>query len=666
MTIDDDRDREQIRSVLAAARTTAPTPDGWDDVSARAGARRTSSTRRLLAAAAVVVAITGVVGLVLLRSDGDRDEVPADEDLTTETVAVVDPLADLGEDDWAVPLGELPPGQRVLVAIQGAEQGRTVVIGGESADEVYVSVRPGSGEPSEDGETTDIGGVAWGLQLLRDDAGEPVGTYLHRAVGDRSVTLTTSGSLDLAADIAAALRAVSTAELPVDVLDADGEYTEVARLGALQLQVRGVNGFYCYRLADTDAMTTSGGCTSFVEPDSPIAALGGFGGPDGSYLAGLTSGDVARITFVRPDGVEIVLEPVDVSGTFDERFWITDDPALSASSVIDTATVTLTDGTDLAVEQQLGGRWLVTGEVTERPSSDTTVPATSPAVPATTSPSVPPASPPSVPEALGAYTGGWLLPIGDLPTGYEVSVATESGGGVSRGVIIDGDDLPEVTIQMTMGLGASDPASAGAEAPVWEVSPLTNQASEVIGHLLRHQAGSTMVSVSGTVPLETLGYIAGLLQPVDEAELPVPILDPTDATTRVVTTDDAALDVNEANGYYCGHVTSGSVTGVSGCNATTEPGAPVTSLGVLMAETPLFAAGLAEPTVARIEFELSDGESVVVEPVDESGRFGHRFWITADARIAMPGLADRALVTYDDGSTASATRLIGTSWLVDS
>jgi len=47
----------------------------------------------------------------------------------------------------------------------------------------------------------------------------------------------------------------------------------------------------------------------------------------------------------------------------------------------------------------------------------------------------------------------------------------------------------------------------------------------------------------------------------------------------------------------------------------------------------------------------------VVEPTDESGTTDHRFWITD-----VPGIGseaptiDRAIVTYDDGTTATIQR----------
>lgn len=652
---DEHQERERVRGVLAAARDAAPRSLGWDDVTARADGRGGSPGRWLLAAAAAIVVVVGVVGLILLRGGRDPEVVPADEDATTETVAVVDPLADLGDDDWVVPVGELPPGLQVMVALLGdrLNEGWTVVVGGELVDEVYVSVLSGRNNRPEMEESVDIAGAIWSVRATRDDAGEPLGYTLHRPVGDHSVLVTTGGDFDLATAVAGSLGAVPTAELPVAVLDRDGDYTEVARVEGARLEVRGVNGFYCWRVLTADS-GASGGCTTFVEPASPIAAFGGLSGQDDSFAAGLAAPNVVRITVDGPDGPRLVVEPVRAAGEYEERFWLTGDGGLLFADELD---VTLDDGTVQTVRRELGGRWVVVAEAAGAPTASTP-PTESSSSTSTTAP---------LADLLLAYTVGWVLPIGDLPDGYEVLVAQESGGGSTRGAVLGGDTVPELYVGIVTGVPAgSAQGAAEIDGAGWIGSDMTNEAGEVVGHLVRRQIGEVSISVSGLTSPDVVERVAALLAPIDAADLPVPVLDSSAETTRVLSIDDVGLEVNEANGFYCMHATVGDVSGLTGCNGYTEPGMPVTSLGVLSAgATRTVAVGLAEPNVARVEFELPDGSSVSVSPVDESGVFDQRFWVTDEPGVAASSAAEQAIITYDDGTTATATRIIGSSWVLD-
>ena len=373
--LDHDTRDDDIRNLLARARDDAPEPTPWHEVIERSDHRRHRPGWAVLAAAAAVVAV-GTVGLVLtLQSRNGTDDVPAD-DPSVDTVtpadpaaAPVDPLADLGEDDWVVPVGDLPDGYQLLVATQSDSFTLGAVVGGDTVPEVYLSVTGMVEQPDdmELGEVALIDGVPWNIQTVTSEDGTTVGHFLSRRINRQFVQLSTRADRDTATSLAAALVPAAESELTVPILSRDGEYVPVATHGETTMSVHGVSGFYCWQLDVGGPGAASQGCSGHTEPGTPIALLGGFGSPDGSFAVGLAESDVVRIEFVRPNGEVSSVETNDESGRFDQHFWISDDQALSSSEAFDRAAVVYDDGSSVIVERsEFGNDWeIVEGAVSE-------------------------------------------------------------------------------------------------------------------------------------------------------------------------------------------------------------------------------------------------------------------------------------------------------------
>lgn len=347
---------EFLRDLVGWSRADAPAPDPWSDVVAR---RVTGSTSRvgwmpLVAAAAVIV--IGVVGLVLALGSRGGDVVPVDtveQPTATAQVALpaVDPLADLGEDDWVAPI-VLPDGYEPIVAALGpfdSQSDASILVGGADVDEITIqSVRTaGVPDPPQGDTEVDVDGIIWTEMLIRDDDGNSLGRSWQRVVGQRTVRLSTSGDNAPLAEIAAALRPVADDELTIPRLVQDPDLdVDVAHVRDAVLRAYGANGVYCLSIAQQDVGASSG-CAARTEPGRLVANSLGLGGPKGPYAAGVAEANVARIEFVVPSGTADV-EPVDESGVFEQRFWITDDPAFQTSDH-SWAVVTYDDGSTAAI-----------------------------------------------------------------------------------------------------------------------------------------------------------------------------------------------------------------------------------------------------------------------------------------------------------------------------
>lgn len=355
---------EFLRELVGVARSEAPAPDDWSDVVARRGTVSPSSPSRprwVLAVAAAVVVAIGLVGLAVASRGRGGDVVPADTVPASTTVAatIIDPLADLGEDDWVAPVA-LPDGYEPIVAQPGpfdSQSNASILIGGDDVGEITIqSVRSaGVPEPPQGGSEVVVDGIVWNEHAIRDDHGNTLGRSWQRVVGRRTVWLHTSSDDAPLAEIASALRPVADDELTVARLMDDPDLdVDVAYVGTAVLRAHGTNGVYCLSIVHETGAASSG-CGARTEPAHPIVGSLGYGGLDGSYTAGVAEANVARIEFAVPGGAAQV-EPVDESDSFEQRFWITDDPTLEIGEP-GWAVVSYVDGSSAVIRAGLGGRW---------------------------------------------------------------------------------------------------------------------------------------------------------------------------------------------------------------------------------------------------------------------------------------------------------------------
>lgn len=624
---------DDIRDLLARARSEAPAPLPWHEVVERGDRSLHRPRWALLGVAAAVVAV-GTVGLVVaLQARGDTDDTPADQPIVgtiAPTVAGTDPLAGLGDDDWAVPRGLLPDGYEVLVATR-SENGRSlgVVVGGDAVDEVHVSVAGGSvPEVTGDREVHWIDGVEWDVRVATTDDGAVLGHLLMRDANRHSVQVTTRAGLETAVAVAGALRPVPEADLDVAVLSDDGPFTTVVTGDLATMSVRGTNGFFCWRLDAGDV--SSSGCAGYTEPDSPVTLLGGVGGPTGSFAVGLAEPDVGRIEFVRPDGELIVVEPVDESGRFEQRFWISDDPALSTSAAVERATVIYDDGSSAVVEPaRYGAGW----EIAERGDiGDVGDPLT------------------------GLGDGDWVLPA-RLPGGFEVlAVLLADGERVPSPVLIGGDGLVDVQVIVLDRRIDGDFETVTIDGQSWELIEHIGDDGVGVGQTLQREVNDRAVVVTTAGDLDLAVEIAAALRPVDPGDADVPVLTEDGPYVAVARLGDVSVEAHGINGVYCLRIVQADDTTTGACGARASADAPFADTIRGNGDGGWTAIGIATGDVERIEFLGGGDGPVVVEPTDESGTFGERFWISNDPALGVDSTIDRAEVTNDDGTTAALER----------
>lgn len=377
---------DEVVELLGRARLDAPVPHGWHEVAERRDrrVRRRSGGRRgwTLAAAATVVAIgcLGLVAVLQARSNDRTDDaaVPPPPGSVVEPGDEWDPLADLSDDDWVVPTA-LPAGYEVIVALPSRFRGldgAALLVGGDDVAEVSIGTRAASEPADSDSEATpdpaddsggpdttvEVDGITWQVQSLEDGGGVTLVRLLEREVNGRVVSLSTSGPLEVLVEIAGGLTAVPDAEFDVPRLPFDGEGTTVASLGDADVAAYGVNGVYCLEIQTSDG-TRGRSCGSRTEPGTPVVSAVSSSGPAGSFTAGLAQPDVARIEFTTESGGRVVVEPTDESSSFDQRFWITDQPGVGPGSNPEGIVVAYDDGTTVTLTI-VGGAWTVTDQRT--------------------------------------------------------------------------------------------------------------------------------------------------------------------------------------------------------------------------------------------------------------------------------------------------------------
>ncbi len=639
--IDRDHRDDDIRAVLGQARDEAPLPVSWDEVVERHD--RVGSKRRMgsLAIAAAVVAV-GLLGLVVaLQLRGDTGEVPADtpdgtsvDGASVTTVGRVDEverLADLGPDDWVVPT-DLPDGYDVVMAFDpDRRSGRSLTIGGEDVFDVYLVVSElGAGSDEiPAGESIVAGGVTWSLQTFLDEETGVSVTDLQRRAGDRVVRLSSSGAAEVLVAIAEGLESVADDEFDLPALSSDGEFTEVAEQDGATVSVIGVEGYYCVQVGSTDGGGI--GCGATAKSFAPVSSGATYSDGEASFTGGVAGGDVARIEFLRPRGVSVVVEPTDLSGRFDDRFWVAEGPLTG-----DQAIVTFDDGTTQLVESILpGGQWMIVdgGDVV----------GTSPA-------------PAAADQLAGLSQGDWVEPA-ELPEGYDTAIAIERAPeGV--GLIVSGPEVNDVDVNVWFGDGDPvDGPTVELGGATWTTNDLVDEETgEVVGRRAERRAGEAVVTITATGDADSLFEVAAALRPVDPADATIPMLSADGPFTRVVTSGDRSVEVRGESGYYCVTLVTQVATSNT-CGTSSSELAPLAEAIGATESGGRLAVGVAEGDVARIEFLRVGSEPIVVEPTDESGQFGERFWIAEGLdNFVDTGAAPRAIITYDDGTTVAVER----------
>ena len=648
--IDRDHRDDDIRALLGQARDEAPLPVSWNEVLGRHD--RVGSKRRLgTLAVAAAVAAAGLLGLVVaLQLRDDAGEVPADvpdgtsvDGASVTTIGAVDEvdrLADLGPDDWVVPT-DLPDGYDVVLAFDPDRRlSRSLTIGGEDVFDVYLIVSELS-EGSDElpaGETIVVGGVTWSLRTFLDEDTGVSATDLQRRAGDQLVRLSSSGAAEVVVAIAEGLESVADDEFDVPVLGSDGEFTEVAEQDGATVSVIGVEGYYCVRV---DSAAGGGiGCGATAKSVAPISS--GITSRSGelSVTGGVAGGDVARIEFLRPRGVSVVVEPTDLSGQFDDRFWVAEGPLTG-----DQAIVTFDDGTTRLVESILpGGQWMIVdgGDVVDTSQA------------------------PAVTDQLaGLSQGDWVEPVA-LPEGYDTAIAIDRAPD-RVGLIVSGPDVDDVDVNVWFGGGDPiDGPTVELGGATWTTNELVDEETgEVVGRRAERRAGEAVITITAAGDSDSAFAVADALRPVDPADATIPMLSADGPFTRVFTSGDRSVEVRGESGYYCVSVRTPDVTSSSGCGTTTSTRSPLADALWMDGPSGMLTAGVAEGNVARIEFVVPGGGPAVVDPVDESGEFGERFWIADGVNFDDTDVVHRAVITYDDGSTATLERSpLGSGWLL--
>ena len=313
---------EQIERIADAAVAASIEPDQHGVAPARARSGRRGWVG--VAAAVMLVGLVGVlIGVVANRQpSGTADPAP----VTPPT-----PLSqtdELNASEWVVAT-VLPDGVEYLYPLAGG--------GGTSNTIWYGTRRPGSAseqlavtsglqEPLGTGEMIDIDGDIWTVSALGIDgwnAARPVGTDVVSVRGR-------GGFDDTARAVLAGLAVVPESALPSEPLGPPERAVEVATTELhgqrYSLAIQESNGFACTRVSSTDG--SAGGCGSLIDSSTPIEITGGSSTEvEDSNIIEVASGgtvtkNATRVDVEFVDGTVVSATPSDLSGRFDQNFWI--------------------------------------------------------------------------------------------------------------------------------------------------------------------------------------------------------------------------------------------------------------------------------------------------------------------------------------------------------
>lgn len=324
----------QMRQLVADLIDESPMPTPWDDIGTIAvnPARNPQPRRRrpvlvgAIAASIVGLLIVGLVAMNRAEPSGTAHQSTA-APASSNSSALAD-ADDLSSSQWVV-AATLPAAMSYQYATVGSVlDAERQIVYQSSNDASQLAISIGSGLKTPSGETTLLGDRTW---IVSDADGRWVATR-----GLESATVSVSGAGQFNADartILQGLSVVAQSDLPFAPLGIDSELLNVAEYRVdgvvLTLAAQEVNGYYCIWTLD-DSEGRGGGCGYRFDPTdiaSPADLAVGADAVGGSSTAqvhagGIVSAAVARVDVEFANGDTVSVNPTDLSGQLDTRFWI--------------------------------------------------------------------------------------------------------------------------------------------------------------------------------------------------------------------------------------------------------------------------------------------------------------------------------------------------------
>lgn len=296
-----------------------------------------SRRSRGLMVAAGFVLVASAVGLIAVRQADES--APATQPTTSQAAparTLVD-ATDLADSDWVTAtvlaedsewlwahrrwFGEEPANNRVIAYGQRVDDG--------TGERLWIEIGPAESAPpvpTIDAAVSfiDIDGTEWGI-----DTPSPDWWSATRRVGRSYVNVRGQGEIDRT--ILAGLVVMDETELPFVPFGGPSDAFEVARttLGenVYSYSAQESNDYYCNWVRDGTSGLT-GGCAQLIEPNAVITIGGGSTEQQAdaddvtAVRAGSVSADVELVEVDFANGTTLTVEPTDLSGQFDRRFWI--------------------------------------------------------------------------------------------------------------------------------------------------------------------------------------------------------------------------------------------------------------------------------------------------------------------------------------------------------
>lgn len=341
--------------------------------------------RTIAKVAAVAIALAGVGGIIALTAthDSPATQAPIETspapvslpDVSTpvattqadttrpagtvpefDAATAVDP-AELSDDTWLIP-GWLPDDYELVVALDHRGEpvagAQAMTFRNSSGDSIAFAVTSSPAQQTPQPWTRRTIGDGYEASARFDSIGATIhASRIDAASFNKLVAETRVGTLDDVPEDALITFPDPDPGEPVATYDADGV--------TVALYAQGVNGYYCLegvigvcsqRIPDGEIMTShGGGATAGVTGSTTVT----------STATGIVDASVDRIEVEFIDGQRISVQPTDLTGRYDERFWLVrtdielDEPQRFGESIDTVSTVTAydSDGNILHVDTGL-------------------------------------------------------------------------------------------------------------------------------------------------------------------------------------------------------------------------------------------------------------------------------------------------------------------------
>lgn len=320
----------QMRQLVADLIDESPMPTPWDDIGTDAvsSARDLQPHRRRpVLVGAIAASMVGllIVGLVAMNRSQPSDTA-SQETVSPGSGALAD-ADDLSSSEWVVigaPSAEMSYQYSMVGSVLDGSR-RTVY--GSSNEGSGLTIVVGPHVETLVGETIIVDGRTW---FVSDTDG---GWTAAREVGSTTVSVSGFGQFDTdARTVLGKLSVVAQVDLPFAPLGVDSELVDVAVYQVdgtvLTLAAQEANGYYCIWTLDADGR--GGSCGYRFDPAevvSPADLVVGVNAPNGAssaqvHAGGIVSADVARVEVEFANGETVSVNPTDLSGQLDTRFWI--------------------------------------------------------------------------------------------------------------------------------------------------------------------------------------------------------------------------------------------------------------------------------------------------------------------------------------------------------